>query len=152
MEKAEGQVDPIDTQHMALALEEAKQGLAEGGFPVGAVLARGQTVLAQGHNLTAQLGDPTAHGETVCLRGAPDGDLSDATLYSTLSPCIMCAGTILWLGVGRVVIGDAQHYTGNESFLEQNGVDVLVQNDEACLALFRTYLQDNPDKQSLLAP
>ena len=134
-----------DAAHLSLALAEARAGLAEGGYPVGAVLARGTQVLAAGRNLTAQTKDPTAHGEVVCLRGAPAGDLSDATLYTTLSPCIMCAGTILWLGIGRVVIGDAEHYNGNEQMLRDRGVEVVAVADAACISLFERYLATRPD-------
>lgn len=147
MAKAEPSGQDADRRHMALALAEAQAGAAEGGYPVGAVLARGDIVLAKGRNLTAQLGDPTAHGETVCLRRAPEGDLSDTTLYTTLSPCIMCAGTLLWLGVGRVVIGDAKHYSGYEEFLRSHGVAVVVQNEAACLEMFEQFLAQSPGHQ-----
>ena len=129
----------IDAAMLAAALAEAEAGFAEGGFPVGAVLARGQTILARGRNLSAQTGDPTAHGEVVCLRAARESDFAATTLYTTLSPCIMCAGTVLWLGIPRVVIGDARNYTGNEPMLFRAGIDVIVRDDPACLELFARY-------------
>lgn len=140
-----------DARLMALALEQAKAGYDEGGYPVGAVLARGLDVLTQGRNLTAQLGDPTAHGEAVCLRGAPFDGLDDTTLYTTLSPCVMCAGTIVWLGIGRVVIGDRTHYTGYEGMLRSRGVEVIAIDDEACIALMARYLRENPEQTDSLA-
>jgi cytosine deaminase len=145
MAAAEPGLSALDAGHLARALAEAEAGLAEGGYPVGAVLARGAEVLSAGRNLTAQSGDPTAHGETVCLRGAPGGDLSDATLYTTLSPCIMCAGTIIWLGIGRVVVGDGEHYSGNEALLSSHGVEVLTVRHEGAHALFERYLSRHPD-------
>jgi cytosine deaminase len=144
MAASEVALDETDVTHLRHALAEAEAGHAEGGYPVGAVLARGAEVLSAGRNLTAQSRDPTAHGEVVCLRGAPPGDLSDATLYTTLSPCIMCAGTILWLGVGRVVIGDAEHYGGNEQMLRDRGVDVVTVRDPGCIALFERFLAMTP--------
>ncbi len=90
------------------ALQEAKAGLSEGGLPIGSVLAnRGGQILARGHNLRVQSGDPTAHAETVCISQAGRRrDWADLTLVSTLSPCIMCTGTALLYRIPRIVIGE----------------------------------------------
>ncbi len=105
------------------ALAEAKQGLSEGGLPIGSVLAdqRGQ-IVARGHNLRVQSGDPTAHAETVCLRNAGRRrDWAELTLVSTLSPCIMCTGTALLFRIPRVIIGENRNFQGAEDLFRQYG-------------------------------
>ncbi|MBV7395927.1 nucleoside deaminase [Mameliella sediminis] len=134
-----------DQAFMAMALEQATTGFDQGGFPVGAVLTQGDHVVSRGHNLYAQDKDPTAHGEMVCLRGAYGAKFEETTLYTTLSPCIMCSGTILWLGIRRVVIGDAVNYTGNEEMLRGKGIAVDILDDPGCKALFARFLERSPD-------
>jgi cytosine deaminase len=129
------------------ALEEAKKGLAEKGLPIGSVLAdpRGQ-IVARGHNLRVQTGDPTAHAETVCLRNAGRRrDWPDLTLVSTLSPCIMCTGTALLYRIPRVVIGENRSFMGAEDLFRQKGVEVTVLDDSECIELMRTFIRTNPD-------
>src|SRR5438270_5673087 len=113
------------------ALAEAKIGLAEGGLPIGSVLADAQgIVVARGHNLRVQTGDPTAHAETVCLRNAGRRrDWPTLTLVSTLSPCIMCTGTTLLYRVPRVVVGENRNFMGAEDLFRQHGVDLVVLDD-----------------------
>src|SRR5690348_18216277 len=105
------------------AFEEARLGLKEGGLPIGSVLAdRSGLIVARGHNLRVQTGDPTAHAETVCIRNAGRRrDWAELTLVSTLSPCIMCTGTALLYRIPRVVIGENQNFRGAEEWFEQNG-------------------------------
>jgi creatinine deaminase len=136
-----------DDALLRAAIEEARQGLAEGGLPIGSVLAdRHGQVLARGHNLRVQTGDPTAHAEMVCLRNAGRRrDWPELTLVSTLSPCIMCTGTTLLYRIPRVVIGENRNFTGPEDLFQQRGVEVVVVNNAECVALMREFIQAHPD-------
>jgi cytosine/creatinine deaminase len=132
---------------LQMALEEAKLGLREGGLPIGSVLASpdGQ-VIARGHNLRIQTGDPTAHAEVVCIRNAGRRrDWSHLTLVSTLSPCVMCTGTTLLFRIPRVVIGENQNFLGAEDLFQQHGVSLTVMHDPACIQLMRDFIRDHPD-------
>ena len=128
------------------ALEEARQSLREGGLPIGSVLADRQgRIVARGHNLRVQSGDPTAHAETVCLRNAGRRrDWAELTLVSTLSPCIMCTGTALLFGIPRVVIGENQNFLGAEDLFRQRGVSVTVLDDMECIRLMREFIAAHP--------
>ncbi len=129
------------------ALEEARRGLREGGLPIGSVLAdpHGQ-IVARGHNLRVQSGDPTAHAETVCLRNAGRRrDWAELTLVSTLSPCIMCTGTALLFRIPRVVIGENRNFMGAEDLFRQHGVSVVVLDDEECVSLMRKFIVAHAD-------
>jgi cytosine/creatinine deaminase len=129
------------------ALEEARSGSREGGLPIGSVLAdRSGNIVARGHNLRVQTGDPTAHAETVCLRNAGRRrDWPELTLVSTLSPCIMCTGTALLYRVPRVVIGENQNFLGAEDLFRQRGVQLSVLNDADCIRLMKEFIEANPD-------
>jgi len=129
------------------ALEEARRGLAEGGLPIGSVLADAAGhIVARGHNLRVQGGDPTAHAETVCLRNAGRRrDWSELTLVSTLSPCIMCTGTALLYRIPRVVIGENRNFMGAEDLFRLNGVSLTVLDDAVCVQLMREFIRDQAD-------
>jgi creatinine deaminase len=129
------------------ALEEARKGLREGGLPIGSVLAnRKGEIVARGHNLRVQSGDPTAHAETVCLRNAGRRrDWSELTLVSTLSPCIMCTGTALLFRIPRVVIGENRNFLGAEDLFRQRGVEVVVLDDTECIAMMRKFIDEEAD-------
>ena len=129
------------------AIAEARAGLAEGGVPIGAVLAtRDGTIVARGHNLRVQTGDPTAHAEVACFRNAGRRrDWHELTLVSTLSPCIMCTGTSLLFRVPRVVIGESVTFQGSEELFARHGVEVVQLNDEQCIGLMRSFIADHPD-------
>lgn len=130
-----------DRRFMALALEEAETGLAAGGLPIGAVLVRGDEVIGRGHNQRVQGGDPIAHGEMDCFRKAGrQRRYSDTVLYTTLSPCMMCSGTIVQFGVPRVVIGEAETFEGNLPFLNERGVETTLLNDPGCKDVMRRFL------------
>src|ERR1035438_7159808 len=108
------QADPVDGDMMDLALSQAQASLAEGGVPVGAVLAEGSQVIAAGHNERVQRGDPVAHGEISALRNAGRrATYASTTMYTTLSPCPMCTGAILLFQIPRVVIGEATTFSGD---------------------------------------
>src|SRR5882672_4808492 len=135
----------IDAECMAKAIAEAEAGLAEGGIPIGAVLAGPQGIIASGHNQRVQHGDPIAHGEMDCLRKAGrQATYRDTTLYTSLSPCMMCAGTIVQFKIPRVVINDTETFGGNEAFLRSHGVDVIDAAHLPSIAQMRRFIAENP--------
>jgi len=129
------------------ALEEARKGLRKGGLPIGSVLAdRAGRIVARGHNLRVQTGDPTAHAETVCIRNAGRRrDWAELTLVSTLSPCIMCTGTALLYRIPRIVIGENRNFMGAEDLFRQRGVDVVVLDDGECVRLMSEFIREHAD-------
>ena len=138
--------DDVDHRFMRLALEEARQGAAEGGVPIGSVLVRGVEVIGRGHNRRVQDGDPIAHGEMDCLRSAGrQRSYRDTTIYTTLSPCMMCTGTILQFGIPRVVIGEARTFPGNVEFLQSRGVEVHILDLGECIELMERFIADHPE-------
>jgi len=148
--------DPL-AQHrrfMREALEQARIGYEEeGGIPVGAVIVRGGRVVARGRNGRVQKGNPILHGETDCIQNlGRQKTYRDVTLYTTLSPCMMCAGTIVQFGIPTVVIGQravdwppGRPFTGNADFLASRGVQVIQLDDAACQALFDRFLKAHPE-------
>jgi cytosine deaminase len=137
----------MSDQLLQKALAEARKGLSEGGLPIGSVLAdRNGTIVARGHNLRVQTGDPTAHAETVCLRNAGRRrDWPELTLVSTLSPCIMCTGTALLYRIPRVIVGENRNFMGAEDLFRQNGVEVVVLDDAACIRMMGDFIRDHAD-------
>lgn len=135
-----------DAGFMALALAEAQRGFDEGGVPVGAVLVGVEgRLLGAGHNRRVQDGDPIAHGEMDCLRRVGRmRSYAGTTLYTTLTPCMMCTGTIIQFGISRVVIGENRSFDGNEDFLRSKGVAVTVLDDPACVALMQRFQREKP--------
>jgi cytosine deaminase len=129
------------------ALEEARLGLHEGGLPIGSVLADPQgRIIASGHNLRVQSGDPTAHAEVVCIRNAGRRrDWPQLTLVSTLSPCVMCTGTSLLYRIPRVIIGENQNFLGAEELFRQHGVSLTVMQDPACIQMMREFIRDHAE-------
>jgi creatinine deaminase len=136
----------MDSEMMALALHQARVSLEAGGVPVGAVLAAGGQVVAAGHNERVQRGDPVAHGEIACLRNAGRRpSYRDTTLYTTLSPCQMCSGAILLFQIPRVVVGEAETFEGDLDFLAGRGVQIVLLEDEACVAVMREFQRRYPE-------
>ncbi|WP_299347849.1 nucleoside deaminase [uncultured Maritalea sp.] len=135
-----------DRLFLRLAYEEAKAGFDEGGCPIGSVLARGSELIAQGRNQRVQGGDPIAHGEMDCLRKAGrQKSYKGMTLYTSLSPCMMCSGTIVQFGIERVVVGENANFGGNEDFLRQRGVEVIVADDPDCTDLMARFIREKPE-------
>lgn len=140
-----GQADQTDREMMALALAQARISLDGGGVPVGAVLAAGGDVVAAGHNERVQRGDPVAHGEISCLRNAGRRpSYLDTTLYTTLSPCQMCTGAILLFQIPRVVVGEAETFAGDLPFLTGRGVEIVLLDDEGCMAAMQEFQRRYP--------
>lgn len=136
--------------HQALlneAIAEAEQGLREGGLPIGSVLADADgRIVARGHNLRVQTGDPTAHAEVACIRNAGRRrDWPRLTLVSTLSPCVMCTGTSLLYRIPRVVIGENRNFMGAEDLFKARGVELTNLDDARCIELMRRFIAERPD-------
>ena len=141
-----GQANQVDREMMALALGQARVSLESGGVPVGAVLAAHGQLVAAGHNERVQRGDPVAHGEIACLRNAGRRpSYADTTLYTTLSPCQMCSGAILLFQIPRVVVGEAQTFEGDLGFLTSRGVEIVLLDDEGCVAVMAEFQQRYPE-------
>lgn len=135
-----------DCSFMRIALEEARQGYHEGGVPVGSVLVENGRSVAQGHNRRVQEGDPIAHGEMDCLRRAGRRPhYRNTVLYTTLSPCMMCTGTILQFGIPRVVVGERSNFEGHCEFLAERGVDVVLLHDPDCIDLMARFIRERPE-------
>jgi len=135
-----------DRHFLRISHDEAQAGFDEGGCPIGSVLARGDTLVAQGRNQRVQKGDPIAHGEMDALRKAGrQKTYRDTTLYTSLSPCMMCAGTIVQFGIPRVVIAENTTFGGNEDFLRERGIEVIVADDPDCIALMQRFIVERPE-------
>lgn len=136
-----------DDAMMDAALEQAQKSYDEGGLPIGAVLADAQgNIVARGHNKRVQNNDPTSHGETDCIRNAGRRrDWHTLTLYTTLSPCVMCSGTALLLRIPRIVIGENQNFSGEESLLQERGVELSVLDHAGCIELMAKFQREKPD-------
>jgi cytosine deaminase len=136
-----------DEELMDAALAQAQKSYDEGGLPIGAVLADAQgNIVARGHNKRVQNNDPTSHGETDCIRNAGRRrDWHTLTLYTTLSPCVMCSGTALLLRIGRIVIGENKNFMGEEELLKERGVQLEVLDHTGCIALMKKFQNEKPD-------
>jgi len=125
--------------------ELASKGMSEGGLPIGAVLVSKGHIIGEGYNRRVQQGDPIAHGEMDCLRNAGRRPhYRDTILYTSLSPCMMCAGTIVQFGIPHVVIAENRNFGGNEGFLRERGVTVEIVDDARCTELMRRFIADHP--------
>ena len=135
-----------DKRFIELAFLEAKKSKDTGGLPIGAVLARGDALLSSGHNQRVQLDDPIAHGEMDAIRKAGrQTTYKDTTLYTSLSPCMMCAGTIVQFKIPRLIINDTENFHVSEKFLEEYGVEVIDVAHAESIAQMRDFIRDNPE-------
>ena len=133
---------------MRAAIEEAQQGLAEGGIPIGSVLVHRGTILGRGHNRRIQRGSPILHGEMDALENAgrhPARVYRESILYTTLSPCAMCTGAILLYGIPTVIVGENQTFLGEEEFLRARGVNVEVLQDATCIEMMTRFIAEHPE-------
>ncbi|MDP3736510.1 MAG: nucleoside deaminase [Hyphomonadaceae bacterium] len=138
-------LSPADLRFIDLSFREAKTSLDAGGLPIGSVLARGDALIASGHNQRVQHGDPIAHGEMDCLRKAGrQATYRDTTLYTSLSPCMMCAGTIVQFKIPRVIINDTINFGGNEAFLRSHGIEVIDAAHDPSIQQMRKFIAENP--------
>ncbi|CDM24863.1 nucleoside deaminase [Castellaniella defragrans] len=132
---------------MRAAIEEARQGLAEGGIPIGSVIVHRGEIIGRGHNQRVQKGSAILHGEMDALEnaGRRAADVyRESVLYTTLSPCAMCSGTILLYGIPRVIIGENQTFMGEEDLLRSRGVRIEVLQDPECLEMMRRFIAEHP--------
>ena len=133
---------------MQAAIEEAKKGLAEGGIPIGSVLVIDGEIVGRGHNRRVQKGSAILHAEMDCLENTgrlkPD-QYKRAVLYSTLSPCDMCSGTVLLYKIPKVVIGENQTFQGPEAYVRSRGVALEIRNDPECIQLMRDFIEARPE-------
>jgi cytosine deaminase len=134
-----------DQQFLKEAFNEALESYREGGIPIGAVMVENGDIIGRGHNQRVQFNDPIAHGEMDCIRKVGRrASYNGITLYTTLSPCMMCAGTIIQFGIPRVVVGENLSFKGNLEFLQSHGVDVMLLNDPSCHDLMQKFIQGKP--------
>lgn len=133
--------------YMKRAYEQALKSYNEGGCPIGAVIIDEEgNILGEGHNHLVQEGNPIIHGEMDAMRKA--GRMTsrrNVIMYTTLSPCMMCTGTILQFKIPHVVVGDTVNSAGNVDFLRERGVEVTVLDDEDCIALCKKFRDEKPE-------
>ena len=135
-------------EFMQAAIAEARLGLEEGGIPIGAVLVHNGKIIGRGHNRRIQKSSPILHGEMDALENAgrqPAEVYRKSVLYTTLSPCMMCSGTILFFGIPKVVICENVNFTGEEELLRSHGVEVEVANSEECINMMRDFINARPE-------
>ena len=133
---------------MQAALDEARQGLAEGGIPIGSVLVHAGRIIGRGHNRRVQNGSTTLHGEMDALENAGRQSAAvyrECVIYTTLSPCPMCSGAILLYGIPKVVIGENHTFLGDEAHLSSCGVVLEVLNEPQCIELMTRFIAAKPE-------
>ena len=132
-------------EYMLSAIAQAKQGLIEGGIPIGSVLVKEGVIIGQGHNKRVQEGDPVTHAELDCLRNAGRiGTYRGTTLYSTLMPCYLCAGAVVQFGIKKVIAGESQTFSGAEDFMKSHGVEVIDLDLAECKQLMSEFIYNHP--------
>ena len=135
-------------EYMAAAIEEARKGLAEGGVPIGSVLVLDGRIVGRGHNRRVQNGSAILHAEMDCLENAgrlKASDYSRSVLYSTLSPCDMCSGTVLLYKIPKVVIGENKTFQGPEAYVRSRGVQLEILNLDECIQLMEEFIAARPE-------
>jgi cytosine deaminase len=140
--------EALDYQAMlAVAIEEARTGLAEGGIPIGAALfdGRGQ-LLGRGHNRRVQQGDPSVHGETDAFRNAGrQRSYRNTIMVTTLAPCWYCSGLVRQFGIGTVVVGESVNFQGGVEWLREAGVKVIDLQSDECVRMLADYIAVHPE-------
>lgn len=130
---------------MKEAINQAKKSLSEGGIPIGSVLIKNGKMVAKGHNKRVQEQNPILHGEMDCLNNAGRvGSYKGATIYSTLMPCYMCAGTIVQFNIPKVIVGESQTFSGAREFMESHGVEVIDLALPECIDMMEKFIEDHP--------
>lgn len=134
------------TQLLAVAIEEALQGLREGGIPIGAALFDGNgTLLGKGHNRRIQENDPSVHGETDAFRKAGrQRTYRDKIMVTTLAPCWYCSGLIRQFNIGKVIVGESVNFSGEIEWLRENGVEVIDIGSQECIDMLSAYIKQHP--------
>jgi creatinine deaminase len=133
-------------EFMKLAIAEARQGLSEGGIPIGSVLVKDGKLVAKGHNKRVQENNPILHGEMDCLNNAGRiGSYRGSTIYSTLMPCFMCAGTIVQFKIPKVIVGESRTFSGAREFMESHGVEVVDLDNPECIKMMEDFIREKPE-------
>lgn len=135
------------SEFLAAARAEAEAGFAEGGIPIGSVIVHDGRIIGRGHNRRVQNGSPILHGEMDAFENAgrqPARVYRECTLYTTLSPCSMCSGTIVLYGIPRVIVGENRSFLGEEDWLRSRGVELTVLDDPGCVALMERFMREQP--------
>ncbi len=132
---------------LAVALEEARAGMAEGGIPIGAALFhRDGRLLGRGHNRRVQEGDPSVHGETDAFRKAGrQRGYRDTIMVTTLAPCWYCSGLVVQFGIGRVVVGESRTFRGGIDWLRERGIEVIDLDSPECVKLLTSFIEARPE-------
>lgn len=133
---------------MQAAVDEAKQGLTEGGIPIGSVIVYQGQIIGRGHNRRVQQGSVVLHGEMDAFENAgrqPASVYQASTLYTTLSPCPMCSGAILLYGIKKVIVGENKTFMGDEDLLRSRGVEVTILQDQTCIQLMQHFIAAKPE-------
>jgi creatinine deaminase len=137
----------VPDEFLQAAIDEAREGLREGGIPIGSVIVHRGKIIGRGHNRRVQQGSAVLHGEMDALENAgrqPASVYRDSVIYTTLSPCSMCSGAILLYGIPRVIIGENQTFMGEEDLLRSRDVKLEVVQDKTCVRLMREFIAANP--------
>ena len=131
---------------MQEAIAQAKKSLYEGGIPIGSVLVKNGSLVATGHNKRVQEKNPILHGEMDCLNNAGRvGSYKGATIYSTLMPCYMCAGTIVQFKIPKVIVGESRTFPGAKDFMESHGVEVIDLDLPECVEMMEKFIAEKPE-------
>jgi creatinine deaminase len=137
---------PIEDPFLRAAIDEAKQGLKEGGLPIGSVLVRGGKIIGRGHNRRVQKGDPMAHAEIDCLTNVGrQKTYRDTILYSTLMPCYLCSGAAVQFGVPKVIVGESVNFAGGPEFMRSKGINVVDLHNAECIEMMNQFIQEHPE-------
>lgn len=139
--------EPDYASMLAVALEEARAGMAEGGIPIGAALFhRDGRLLGRGHNRRVQEGDPSVHGETDAFRKAGrQRSYRNTIMVTTLAPCWYCSGLVVQFGIGTVVVGESRTFRGGIDWLRERGVEVIDLESTECVQLLTSFIDARPD-------
>lgn len=138
---------PTDADKLAVAVEEARKGAAEGGIPIGAALFDGGgQLLGSGHNRRVQDGDASMHAETNAFRNAGrQRSYRNATMVTTLSPCWYCSGLVRQFGIGRLVVGEDVNFHGGQEWVAEHGTQLVLVNDPGLIDMMAAFIRDNPE-------
>jgi cytosine/creatinine deaminase len=139
--------EQMGDRFLQAAIDEAKQGLAEGGIPIASLIVHKGDIIGRGHNMRVQKGDPLLHGEMSAFQQAgrqPASVYRECILYTTLSPCPMCSGTTLLYKIPKVVIAENVTFLGAEDWLRKEGVELEIIQDEECIAMMRRFIAERP--------
>ncbi len=133
-------------EFMRAAIDEARQGAAEGGVPIGSVLVKDGVIVGRGHNKRVQDGDPITHAEIDCLRNAGRiGSFAGTVIYSTLMPCYLCSGAVVQFRIPKVIVGESETFAGGREFMESHGAEVIDLDLDECKQLMADFIQRHPE-------